>query len=211
MRNETKLTENKIIRFFRKLNKTLMKKYYIGFKKHYPFKTSTIFLKNKFKKKKNLIAIEIGTLRGESTEFLLKENPNIKRVYCVDPYSDDFFSGGKSVSSYFKEAKKRLSKFGDKIVFVRKTSNDAINFFKKKKIKPDFIYIDGDHSFKQTKKDMENYFKILKKGGILAGHDIQYLKNNNVCRALFEFCCKKNQIPLIKEMDWIIVKNVDKN
>jgi predicted O-methyltransferase YrrM len=36
----------------------------------------------------------------------------------------------------------------------------------------DFIFIDGDHTYEGAKKDFENYFPLLKKGGILALHDI---------------------------------------
>ena len=35
----------------------------------------------------------------------------------------------------------------------------------------DFIYIDGDHSYKGAKSDLINYFPKVRQGGIIAGHD----------------------------------------
>ena len=106
---------------------------------------------------------------------------------------------GKPASINFKKAKKRLSKFNVK--FILKNSDNAIKIFKKNSI--DYIYIDGFHSYEQVKKDIKNYFPILKTGGILAGHDIE---NSQITKALFEFCKEKNQEPIIKDMDWIFIK-----
>lgn len=35
----------------------------------------------------------------------------------------------------------------------------------------DLLFIDGDHSYEQCKRDIENYWPKLKKGGVLLGHD----------------------------------------
>lgn len=35
----------------------------------------------------------------------------------------------------------------------------------------DLLFIDGEHSYEQCKKDIENYWPKLKKGGFLLGHD----------------------------------------
>ena len=176
-----------------------MKKFHLGIKMNYPFRTSAIFVKKYFKGK-SINCIEIGTHRGESAEFLLKTNPNIEKIYCIDPYEKEFIIDGKSASIHFKKAKKRLSKFNAK--FILKTSDDAVKLFSKNSI--DYIYIDGLHTYEQVKKDIENYFLILKKGGIMSGNDIE---NPQITKALCEFCCKYKQFPIIKDMDWILIKN----
>jgi len=38
--------------------------------------------------------------------------------------------------------------------------------------KVDFLFIDGDHSYEGVKKDFEMYSPLVKKGGIIAFHDI---------------------------------------
>jgi predicted O-methyltransferase YrrM len=41
----------------------------------------------------------------------------------------------------------------------------------------DFLFIDGDHSYKAVKSDFENYSKFVRKGGIVAFHDINLIKD----------------------------------
>jgi predicted O-methyltransferase YrrM len=36
----------------------------------------------------------------------------------------------------------------------------------------DFLFIDGDHSYEGVKKDFEIYSSLVRKGGIIAFHDI---------------------------------------
>ena len=38
--------------------------------------------------------------------------------------------------------------------------------------KVDFLFIDGDHSHEGVKKDFEMYSPLVRKGGIIAFHDI---------------------------------------
>jgi hypothetical protein len=44
-------------------------------------------------------------------------------------------------------------------------------FEKAKLPKVDFVYLDGDHTYKSIKRDIKLALKILKPNGILAGHD----------------------------------------
>jgi len=45
----------------------------------------------------------------------------------------------------------------------------------------DFLFIDGDHSYSGVKKDFEVYKQWVKKGGLIAFHDISLNKNNKIC------------------------------
>ena len=38
----------------------------------------------------------------------------------------------------------------------------------------DWIYIDGDHSYPQTKKDLNNSYKVVKSGGKIIGDDYKW-------------------------------------
>jgi predicted O-methyltransferase YrrM len=48
----------------------------------------------------------------------------------------------------------------------------------------DFIYIDGDHSYKWALHDITNYWAKVKPGGVLCGHDRSL---SGVAQALEEF------------------------
>jgi predicted O-methyltransferase YrrM len=53
----------------------------------------------------------------------------------------------------------------------------------------DFLFIDGDHTYQGVKQDFQMYSPLVKKGGIVAFHDIvkQYAcKNEKTTRTLSE-------------------------
>ena len=59
------------------------------------------------------------------------------------------------------------------------------------------------------KKDMKEYYKKLKIGGVLAGHDIQNghcPEHDGVTRAFVEFVIEKNLKPYILAPDWWLIK-----
>lgn len=161
------------------------------------------FAKKYFKNKK-VTAVEIGILRGQNSEDILK-SLNVKKIYLIDPYAkySDYEKDEncKNVKIAEKEAKKRLQNFFPKISWVKNYSEKAID---KIPSEIDFIYIDGNHEYKYVKKDLELYWKKLEKGGILSGHDIQY---SGVSRAVLEFSRKNNlEIFFGDRRDWWIIK-----
>ena len=168
------------------------------------FRASTKYAKKIFGRKPVVIA-EIGVDEGKNTLNLL-ENFNIKKIYLIDPYTEykDFLDStphktSKNMSSAYIEAANRLRKYKNKIVWIREFSEDAVN-----KIPVcDFIYIDGNHAYDYVKKDIELYFKKVKKGGILAGHDIE---EKDVFKAFSEFVVKNKLNAWITYPDWIIQK-----
>jgi len=150
---------------------------------------------------KEIIALEIGTLKGENTKSMFKKL-NISKIYLIDPYI--IYNGLDRVYAYRsckKEAIRRLNKFSDKINWIFKLSSEAIEDIKEK---VDFIYIDGNHDYSFVKEDLENYWEILNMGGIMSGHDIQC---EDVSRAVLEFARKKNlQVLFGERRDWWIIK-----
>jgi len=189
---------------YNKINRFLMEKFnfYVlrGFPRH-----STRFAKKHFQNRE-IVAVEIGTLEGDNAKSILKEL-NIKKLYIVDPYKNylDYANSEpktvKKLKKYQKRAEKRLRKQKNKIVWIKKLSDDAVQDIPSG---VDFIYIDGNHEYEYVKKDMENYFKKLKKGGILAGHDIASFMG--VGHALVDFCSKRKIKPRITVTDWWLIK-----
>jgi len=52
---------------------------------------------------------------------------------------------------------------------IRATSDNAVDQIGDNSI--DLLFIDGDHSYQQVKRDLINYWPKIKMGGILLGHD----------------------------------------
>ena len=56
--------------------------------------------------------------------------------------------------------------------FLKNTTEEAYyEYFVKRDIKIDFLYIDADHTFEGVKLDFDLYSKIMNKGGIITIHD----------------------------------------
>ena len=153
---------------------------------------STRFAKEYFKGAK-ISAIEVGVATGRNAASILKEL-NVETIYLIDSYEDENYS--------IDEALEELKGYEDKISFSIEKSSEAVKTLPE----VDFIYIDGDHSYEQAKEDMINYWKVLKKGGILAGHDI-HNNETGVAKAFFEFCNEYKLEPNISGTDWWVIKD----
>ena len=130
------------------------------------------------KGKKNLIGAEIGVDNGLNALNML-ENLDIKKLYLIDPYS--FYSEQRNIGQNVTEeqnveCKKNAhdlldEKYSDKIVWIEKQSRDAQHDIQERL---DFVYVDGNHMPDYVTKDLELYTDIVKKEGLVAGHDFDY-------------------------------------
>jgi len=196
------MMKNLIIVPLKNINNFLRRRFSVSVMRNFPYRTSTLFVKEKFKDKKGLICVEIGTWKGENSLDILKNLPNIKTIYLIDPWREySRYKDQKVFDDALKKTLKRLKKYKHKIEVIRKKSSDAIKDIPNN---IDFVYIDGNHEYEYVKRDMENYYKKLKKGGVLAGHDIS--GSSGVAKALCEFIVKHKLDPIIRWMDWIVIK-----
>lgn len=157
-----------------------------------------------------IIACEIGVLGGQHAEKML-ENLNIKKLYLIDSYEK--YEDYKEDNSYNKliksekEARNRLKKYREKIIWIKEYSNDCI-----KKIPNgiDFLYIDGNHYSPYIDNDIKNYYPKVREGGIISGHDYA-LRCPDVMDAVFNLAKKLNKPPIFgRGTDWIFIKNNQK-
>lgn len=122
------------------------------------------------------VGVEVGVAEGRYSEILAYENPQMK-LYGVDPYIP--YSGYKDYvrQSTFNElennAKERLSKYSN-YEFIKDFSVEAAKRFEDGSL--DFVYLDGNHTFKYVLEDLELWYPKVKSGGILAGHDFARIR-----------------------------------
>jgi SAM-dependent methyltransferase len=115
--------------------------------------------------------VEVGVAAGEYSELIAKVNPQMK-VYGIDIWKgyhgykhyidDDTFAG------LFGQAQKRLSQYRN-YEFIRELSADALAHFDDNEL--DFVYLDANHEGPYVSDDIREWYKKIKPGGILAGHD----------------------------------------
>jgi len=181
--------------------------------KEIKLRPSTEIAMKEFEDKK-IVAVEVGTWKGENALSIL-QNLNIDKLYLIDPYCefDDFKDGISTMDtslkvSSFEDAEKisniLLKGSEDKIIRIKKSATDALEDIPNN---IDFIYLDGNHAYKSVKEDIENYYPMLKDGGIICGHDYDIKPNHpGVKIAVDEFAQKNNLIVMAKVPDWRLMK-----
>lgn len=126
-----------------------------------------------------LVGAEIGVDTGKTAHVLFEKLPGLF-LYLVDrwietPEGDSYFKGAKKLchekQEYFDKAyekvKKIASRFDHKI--LKMDSVKAAESVKNKSL--DFVFIDGDHSYEGTSRDIESWLPKVKIGGFICGHD----------------------------------------
>ena len=152
-----------------------------------------------------VVGVEIGVSTGSGTISMLRYMPNLT-LYSIDPWKhlddvpgEEHFESALSQEiqdDTYRTAILRTSEFGVRSLLLRRTSDDAV---KEVPEKIDYVFIDGDHNYKQVVKDINNYAPKVRTGGIVAGHD--YLRQNGVSNAVDEYF-KDKVINLGADLTW---------
>jgi len=126
-----------------------------------------------FQKQNPKYILEIGTANGGSLFCFCKLAREDATIISID------LPGGKFGGSYPEwriPIYKAFAKENQKLYLLRKNSHKEETLEEVKEIlngnQLDFLFIDGDHSYEGVKKDFEMYSPLVKKGGIIAFHDI---------------------------------------
>ena len=127
--------------------------------------------------RRNLVGCEIGVGEGINALQILR-GLDVKKLYLIDPY-DRYKDSPEQVDVMVtpangKEAlaKKKLEEYSDKLVWIKELSSLAYTKIPSEEL--DFIYIDGNHSYKHVKEDILNYFSKIKIGGLMSGDDYNH-------------------------------------
>ncbi len=140
---------------------------------------------------KEAIVAEIGVYKGDFSDKILSIcSP--EKFLLIDVWRLKGDHG-----ELFDQVKNRFAKevLDKQIELIRAFSYDAIHFCPDQYF--DWVYLDTDHSYKVTHRELEELRTKMKPGGIIAGHD--YIIGNwnagfryGVVEAVREFCLKYN-------------------
>lgn len=143
--------------------------------------------------------VEVGVEKGEYSKLICEMNTQMK-VWGVDPWTkyEEYreYKPGDLEGIYEIMLDKMKNYIADgQYTPVRKKSMDALADFEDNSL--DFVYIDGNHEKDFPYDDIVGWYKKVKKGGILAGHDYVRVKvwNFTIKDALDKFTKEQNIHP----------------
>ena len=119
------------------------------------------------------VIMEIGTAKGGTLFLFTRASEDDALIISLDLPGGLFGGGYPAWMSYLFRS---FGRDHQTIHLVRGDSHslDAVNevrgALKGRKI--DFLFIDGDHTYEGVKRDFETYSPFVRKGGIVAFHDI---------------------------------------
>jgi len=119
------------------------------------------------------VIVEFGSYCGRSARAMADNTNGI--VYAVDPWNGDYpgkFTDSMADINTFvmpEFVQNLADHISDKKVFAVRTWAECFNL--PIGVKADFVFIDGDHRYKEVIKDIKKAKSLLRPGGMLAGHD----------------------------------------
>ena len=130
--------------------------------------------------KVNGVFVDIGTGEGIVADFILSNNLTCK-LYCIDPFTkypdyEDSFNQKLNQRMYLQTNMKLKSKYGDRIIFIKKFSNEAKNDVPDRL---DLIYIESNPKYKYVLDDVTNWFQKLTFGGVCILKNVNEIDDQN--------------------------------
>lgn len=117
--------------------------------------------------------LEIGCYDGGTTIFLSNISNNLITIdQPIEPRFDTFKYNVGDTANYGSKLLKSKTNFN--YIGGNSHSDETFNIVKKLlgEESLDLLFIDGDHTYEGVKKDFNQYTKLVKKGGLIALHDI---------------------------------------
>lgn len=129
------------------------------------------FLKMVFSTKP-VVGAEVGVYAGQNALSIL-QTLNIEKLYLIDPYIPyEGYNEPKNNVSELNKAREiamlRLLNYSDVIEWLFMRSDEAAT---KIQDSLDFVYIDANHAYDYVKRDIYDYYRLVKPYGYIGGHD----------------------------------------
>ena len=134
---------------------------------------------------KSVTVVECGVMTGANARQML-DNLNVHEMFLVDFWSVNYRPN--AIESLVKACDE--FKENDGVVHIIKMHSQIAAC--KLDIKADFIYLDSSHDPEYLYEEMCLWWKRLKAGGILSGHDYDLGQPTSVKAAVERFCEKND-------------------
>jgi hypothetical protein len=135
-------------------------------------------------------AVEVGVAEGNYSREFLRNWPGqyvmVDRWEHIPGYDDVMNGPDGEHEQRFRQAMQVAAEHASRCAVYRMDSVAAADTFADKSL--DFVYIDADHSYGGSRRDILAWALKVRSGGILAGHDYYNNPPFEVRRAVAETC-----------------------
>ncbi len=147
------------------------------------------------------VIVEIGAYLGRSTCFISEaiKSKNIK-FYSIDSFKNHAMS--KGFRDTFKEYFKNIFQYRNELNIIKGFSFNVVKNLLNLSIT--ILWIDGDHSYEACKKDIDDWFPLVKEKGFIVFHDYHINSNTNVAKAVDEKI-KENKLKKVKRVGKLMI------
>ena len=152
-------------------------------------------------------AAEIGVWHGVTTCRIAESLKSSGVVYAIDNY----LPGRLGVSFPYQVASWNTRRWRDRINFIRATGTEAAAHLKEIPGPVfDFVFIDGDHSYRGLEADWEAWSPLLRSSGIVALHDSRSTASRNLetagsCIFTQQIVARDKRFDIVEEVDTLTV------
>jgi|694.fasta_scaffold00121_95 hypothetical protein len=131
----------------------------------------------------NSVGVELGLFYAQTSCMIAQKCDNVSKIYGIDPYTPgvneiENISYGEKESDYARNLAMHNIKFSgvsDKIEIIEDTSINASHKFEDNSL--NFIFWDCPTTYSAVLQDMAAWYRKLKTGGIMCGHDWDMIKD----------------------------------
>jgi len=124
--------------------------------------------------------VELGTHKGTSFFSMcqaVKDGKLKTKLYAIDIWKGDEHAGFYDETIFNEVVKIKKTYYSKQNIFLlRSLFDDAVSRFKNNSI--DLLHIDGLHTYNAVKHDFDNWFKKVKKNGVIIFHDTNEKKDD---------------------------------
>lgn len=118
----------------------------------------------------SLTGVEAGSYAGESA-VIAAETGFVSRLFCVDPWKSGWDPRDAASFTDLSEAEAEFDqRMAEYPTVIRKFKGTLQDFFAKyPDLKPDYVYIDAEHTYEAAKRDIGTALEFKPKA--VCGHD----------------------------------------
>lgn len=164
----------------------------------------------------SLTGVEVGVYRGETSNALLTAFPQLT-LYMVDPWTEfaensEYRLSGDGVAKLTQAEADENRRIAEDVTAFAAKRRTILKLTSKRGFERlggrlfEFAFLDGDHTYDAVAWDAEHWYRLIRQGGILMGHDYGHRRHKGVKKAVDEFA-KREQFELVVDDGcWMVVK-----